>query len=98
LRNATTAPDFVFIGSAVGNGVYHEAMKIAQAMLVTDGVVLLCYGALSLLFVPGSVHEPYLSSGRVLYGVLPAALGVGSLVCAIWLGFARSNSGLRSFK
>jgi hypothetical protein len=63
-------------------------MKIAQAMLVMDGAFLLCCGALSLLFVPGSAHEPYLSSGRWFYGVLPAALGLGSLVCALWLGLA----------
>lgn len=64
--------------------IYHEAMKIAQAMLVTDGAVLFCYGAVSLLLVPVSAHEPYLSSGRLLYGVLPTALGVGfSHVCAL---------------
>ncbi len=69
-----------------------EVMKIAEAMLVTDGAVLLGYGALSLLFVPGSAHEPYLSSGRWFYGVLPATLGLASLACALWLGLA----GLRS--
>jgi hypothetical protein len=63
-------------------------MKIAQAMWVTDGAVLLCYGALSLLFVPASAHAPYLSSGRWFYGVLPATLGLGSLACALWLGLA----------
>lgn len=60
-------------------------MRIAQAMLVTDAAVLVVYGALSLLFVPGSANEPYWSSGRLLYGVLPAGLGLASAVTAIWL-------------
>jgi hypothetical protein len=68
-------------------------IRIAQALLTTDGAVLFCYGAISLLFVPGSAGEPYLSSGRLLYGVLPAVLGLGSLACAVWLGFARPPAG-----
>jgi hypothetical protein len=66
-------------------------MKIALAMLLADGVVLLCYGVLSLLFVPASIQQPFFSLGRLLYGVLPAALGIGSLWCAIWLGFTRRD-------
>ncbi len=62
-------------------------MRVAQALLTTDGAVLFCYGAVSLLFVPGSPNEPYLSSGRLLYGVLPVVLGLGSFVCAVWLSF-----------
>ena len=34
---------------------YHEAMKIARVMFVTNGATRLCYGALSLFFVP--VHS-----------------------------------------
>ncbi len=68
-------------------------IRIAQALLTTDGAVLFCYGTISLLFVPGSASEPYLSSGRLLYGVLPAVLGLGSLTCAVWLGFARPPAG-----
>lgn len=64
-------------------------MRVAQALLTTDGAILFCYGVVSLLFVPGSVGEPYLFSGRVLYGVLPAVVGLGSLACAVWLSFAR---------
>jgi hypothetical protein len=73
--------------------------KLAQLILTTDAAFLLWYGALSLLFTPGSVNEPYFSSGRIFYGVVPAALGLGSAICAIWLGFApdrrieSSNSG-----
>jgi hypothetical protein len=78
---------------------YHEAMKIALALLLADGVVLLCYGVLSLLFVRAPVQQPFFSLGRILYGVLPAALGFGSLWCAVWLGFTgRSKSGRNSFK
>lgn len=60
-------------------------MRLAQSLLTTDGVVLLYYGALSLLLASGSPGEPYLSSGRLLHGVLPAALGLGSLACAVRL-------------
>ncbi len=67
-------------------------MNIAQALLITDGAVLFCYGAVSLLLVPGAVHETYLSSGRLLYGVLPTALGLGSFACAVWLGLAKSSA------
>jgi hypothetical protein len=62
--------------------------RVVQIFLTTDAAFLLWYGALSLLFTPGSVYEPYLSSGRILYGVLPAALGLGSAACAVWIGFA----------
>jgi hypothetical protein len=64
-------------------------LRLAQVFLTTDGAVLLVYGMISLLFVPGSAHEPYLSSGRMLYGVLPAVLGLSSVACAIWLGSVR---------
>lgn len=62
---------------------------VAQTLLITDGAVLFCYGAISLLFVPGSAGEPYLSPGRWIHGALPAVLGLGSITCAVWLGFAR---------
>ena len=65
--------------------------RVAQAFLTTDGAVLFCYGAMSLLFVPGSPNEPYLSTSRMLYGVLPVALGLGSLICAVWLGFSHTR-------
>jgi len=64
-------------------------MRIAQMMLILDAAVLFCYGLVSLLFVQGSVNEPYLSSGRLFYDVLPTVLGLGSLGCAVWLSFAR---------
>lgn len=35
-------------------------IRVAQGLLVTDGAVLFCYGALSLLFVPGLPGQPYL--------------------------------------
>jgi hypothetical protein len=68
--------------------------RVAQGLLATDGAVLFCYGAVSLLFVPGAPSEGYLSWGRLLYGVLPTALGLGSVVCAVWLGFARREGSL----
>ncbi len=70
--------------------------RAAQIILTTDAAFLLWYGALSLLFTPGSVNEPYLSSGRILYGVLPAALGVASAIAAVWLGFAQTQETHRS--
>jgi hypothetical protein len=36
-------------------GITLKQMKIARVMLVTNGATLLCYGALSLFFVP--VHS-----------------------------------------
>jgi hypothetical protein len=48
-------------------GTYNRIhMRVAQALLTTDGVVLLWYGIVSLLFVPGTIGEAYLSSGRLL--------------------------------
>lgn len=35
-------------------------IRVAQGLLVTDAAVLFCYGALSLLFVPGLPGQPYL--------------------------------------
>jgi hypothetical protein len=67
-------------------------MKLAQVLLTTDGAVLFCYGVVSLFFVPGAVGEPYLSSGRVLYGVLPALLGLASVMCAIQLGRRKTRA------
>ena len=57
-------------------------MRIAQMLLTTDGAILFIYGIVSLLFVPSSAGEPYLSSGRILYGILPSALGLASVACA----------------
>lgn len=71
-------------------------IRVVQGLLVTDGAVLSCYGAVSLLFVPGAPSEPYLSLSRLLYGVLPAVLGLGSLVCAVWLSVAPRAGSLRS--
>jgi hypothetical protein len=62
-------------------------MRVAQALLVTDAAVLICGGLFSLFFVPPSLGEPYISSGRLLYGGLPTILGAASLVWAIRLGF-----------
>jgi fucose 4-O-acetylase-like acetyltransferase len=70
--------------------------RVAQIVLTTDAAFLIWYGALSLFFTPGSVDEPYLSTGRVFYGVLPAVLGLGSAVCAVWLGFAQTPQTDRS--
>lgn len=70
----------------------NSRIRFAQAVLTTDGAFLLCYGAVSLLLAPGSAREPYFSSGRMFFGVLPALLGVGSLICAVWLSFARSRT------
>ncbi len=64
-------------------------MRVAQALLATDGVVLLWYGVASLLLVPGATGEAYLSSGRLLYGILPTALGAASIGCALWIGIRR---------
>ena len=72
-----------------------SAMKITQAMLVTDAAFLCCYGASSLLFVPGAPGEPYLSSGRISFGVLPVALGLASLACAVWLAFVQARESAR---
>lgn len=58
-------------------------------LLGSDGIFLLLYGLSSLLLVPGSIGEPYLSTSRMLYGVLPTALGVISLGCAVWASIAR---------
>jgi hypothetical protein len=65
--------------------------RVAQALLVTDAAVLFVYGLVSLLLTPGSPGEPYLSWGRMLYGVLPTALGLGSFGCAVWLALGRSG-------
>jgi hypothetical protein len=70
-------------------------LRIAQGLLVTDGAVLFCYGAVSLLFVSGAPRESYLSSGRLLYGVLPTVLGLGSLIVAVWLGFPSRRESAR---
>ena len=67
-------------------------MKAAQVILTTDGAVLCCYGAVSLLLVPGAAGDSYLSWGRLLYGALPVLLGVASLICAIRLGRARRTA------
>ena len=64
-------------------------MKIAQALPVSDAAALLCYGLLSLLFVPGALGEAYWSTGRCLYGVLPIVLGAASAPWAIRLSFKR---------
>gem|GEM_PF-2170237 len=69
-----------------------SGIRIAQALLTTDGAFLFCYGALSLFMVPGPAGEPYLSYGRVFSGVLPAVLGLASLACAVWLSFLRVPS------
>jgi hypothetical protein len=58
-------------------------------LLGSDGIFLLLYGLSSLLLVPGSVGESYLSTSRMLYGVLPTALGAVSLGCAVWASIAR---------
>ncbi len=71
-------------------------IRVAQGLLATDGAVLFCYGAVSLLFVPGAPNEAYLSSSRFLYGVVPTVLGLGSLICAVWVGFARREDSFRS--
>lgn len=71
-----------------GHTAMRSRTRLAQLFLTTDGAILFVYGMVSLLFVPGSAHEPYLSSGRMLYGVLPAILGLGSVASAIWLVFA----------
>jgi hypothetical protein len=65
---------------------------MTQVLLATDGAVLSCYETVSLLFVPGSIHEPYLSSGRLLYGVLPAVLGLASLVCVVWASLRKGDT------
>jgi hypothetical protein len=64
-------------------------MRVAQALLTTDGALLFCHGAISLLLVPSSPGQPYFFSGRMIHGVLPATLGLGSFVCAVWLGICR---------
>lgn len=66
-------------------------MRIAQMLLTTDGAILFIYGIVSLLFVPSSAGEPYLSSGRILYGILPSALGLASVACAVWLNFGQAR-------
>lgn len=71
-------------------------VRVAQGLLVTDGAVLLCYGVVSLLFVPGGLNESYLSSGRLLYGVVPTILGLGSLICAVWVGLASRGVSTRA--
>lgn len=55
--------------------------------MTTDGAVLLCYSVVSLLLAPRALGEAYLASGRLLYGVLPTVLGLGSLICALLLSF-----------
>ena len=62
-------------------------------LLTTDGAVLFVYGMVSLLLVPNGPQEPYLSTGRLLYGVLPAVLGLASGACALWLAFAPRRNG-----
>jgi hypothetical protein len=59
--------------------------RFAIALLLTDGAVLICFGLTSLLFVPPSFGESYLSYGRFLYGMLPTFLGLVSVACASWL-------------
>jgi hypothetical protein len=68
-----------------GSEALRSRLRLAQGLLVTDSAVLFTYGAVSLLFVPGGANESYLSPGRLVYGVLPIILGLGSLVCAVWL-------------
>lgn len=71
-------------------------IRVAQSLLATDGAVLFCYGLVSLLFVPGAPGETYLSSSRLLYGVLPTVLGLASIVCAVWVSLARRPESVHS--
>ena len=71
-------------------------IRVAQSLLVTDGAVLFCYGLVSLLLVPGAPGEVYLSSSRLLYGVLPTVLGLASIVCAVWISSVRRAESVRS--
>jgi len=66
-----------------------SGLRLAQALLASDGVLMVCYGLFSLLLVPGAVGESYLSPSRYFYGVLPNLLGLASLTCAIWLAFVQ---------
>ena len=62
-------------------------VQVLQAVLTADGAVLLCHGAVSLFVVVAPPGEPYFSTSLVVFGVLPAILGVVSLACAVSLSF-----------
>jgi hypothetical protein len=64
---------------------------MAMALLTTDAAVLVVYGAISMLMVPGAPGEAYLSSSLLFYGVLPVLLGVASLVGAVRLSRIRAH-------
>lgn len=67
-------------------------MRILTLLLLLAGLFLIYYGGVMLLFVPGDPGEPYLSTGRVGLGVLPASGGVGLLIMAILLWLRRKRA------
>jgi hypothetical protein len=68
-------------------------MRFAQALLITDGVVLFCYGSVSLFLLPAAYGQPYMSRARLLYGLLPAGLGLASLICSVWQSVREGRTG-----
>jgi hypothetical protein len=63
-------------------------MKTAAAVVFASACALLYYGCGMLLLVPGRPGEAYLATPRLLYGAVPALLGVGllSLAARLWVG------------
>jgi hypothetical protein len=72
-----------------------RSLAVTAAFLDALACVALYFGVGMLLMVPGDPyhHEPYLK-GRVLFGVLPTALGVVLVLTAGWLWSRASQDSL----
>jgi hypothetical protein len=65
---------------------------LARFGLLGAAIMLLYFGAVFLLLVPGFPGEPYLVKERWLYGVLPLAAGVLTMGTSTWLALAIPGS------
>jgi branched-subunit amino acid permease len=76
------------------SGFDHFAkLKVACVPLFVGACFLFCWGATTLLMVPGDLRESYLNTWRFLYGFLPTLSGLGLVTLVGWL-WNRSNGSI----